>query len=64
MKLTLPDGRVGDAGNCRTCGAPIVWVVNPETGKRPPYDLDGVSHFATCPQSKTWRGRSEKGVPA
>lgn len=72
---------------CRSCGAPVRWVVNEKTGKRTPLDpkaplmrrgtrfriigvnADGsdvvrsctgteegfVSHFATCPDSKSWR---------
>lgn len=56
--VMLPDGRVGDLGTCRSCGAEVVWVANPKTGKRPPYNRDGISHFATCPQAGTWKGRS------
>jgi hypothetical protein len=56
----LPDGREGEAGNCRSCGAPVVWVVNPKTGKRPPYNEDGTSHFATCPQAAAWKGTSTR----
>lgn len=59
-RVVLPDGREGDAGTCRSCGASVVWVENPKTGKRPPYDMDGKSHFATCPQSTAWHGRSEQ----
>ncbi len=45
----------GDEGHCRSCGAPVMWTVTAK-GKRMPVDRDtGISHFATCPQSKTWR---------
>lgn len=57
-----------DLGRCRSCQAPILWVVL-QSGKRAPldkattvvFDEEGVSftghlnHFATCPQSKEWK---------
>lgn len=52
---------------CRSCGAPIVWLPT-RTGKTMPVDMATVrpgdalfdhtrhvSHFATCPQADTWR---------
>lgn len=39
---------------CRSCGAPIAWVVT-NAGKRAPIDPDGTNHFATCPQAESWR---------
>lgn len=45
---------VGDKGRCRGCGAEIWWVKT-RRGKPAPYDTDGLSHFATCPQAKTFR---------
>jgi len=56
-QYVLPDGRVGELGTCRSCGAEVVWVVMP-SGKRPPFNKDGVSHFATCPQSTSWKGKA------
>lgn len=57
-----------DRGTCRSCGAPVVWVVTAR-GKRMPLDPplvtvvddDGrthrgrVSHFATCPDASKHR---------
>lgn len=43
----------GDPGKCRSCGAPVIWGYT-KAGKRCPFDPDGTSHFATCPQAKTW----------
>lgn len=54
--------------SCRSCGAPIVWLAT-AAGKRIPADAETVtagdtqfekaaghiSHFATCPEAKTWR---------
>jgi len=37
---------------CRTCGAPIYWVVSPK-GKRLPVNQWGVSHFTDCPHAKS-----------
>ena len=44
--------------NCRSCGAEITW----ETidGKWHPYNLNGTSHFDTCPQANSWRKQSRK----
>lgn len=39
---------------CRSCGAPVLWVTT-AAGRKAPYDRDGRSHFATCPQAKAWR---------
>jgi hypothetical protein len=70
MTFTFPDGREGDLGKCRSCGAEVVFVTNPKTGKSPPYNptevtVDGkthkagASHFATCPQAPDWRGKAK-----
>ena len=69
----------GDAAECRTCNAPVIWVQSASTGKRMPLNRDPIpggtyqidergfahvdrsqptgriSHFATCPNAKTWR---------
>jgi hypothetical protein len=42
-------------GNCRSCGQAVRFIRNAETGKSPPSNLDGTSHFATCPQAGQWR---------
>lgn len=62
MNATLPDGRVGALSNCRSkkCGAPVVFVTNPKTGKTPPFDLDGNSHFATCPDAQSFKGKAKR----
>ncbi len=52
---TLPDGRVGKLGECRSCHATVVWAVSGRTGRTSPYDLDGKSHFATCVDAESWR---------
>lgn len=43
-----------EAGRCRSCGAAIEWRITAK-GRRAPYDLDGTSHFATCPEANDWR---------
>jgi hypothetical protein len=53
---SLPDGTVGEAGVCRSCRAAIVWVTT-RNGRLSPMNLDGSSHFGTCPQSEKWRRR-------
>jgi len=54
-EFRVPDGwEAGDVGRCRSCGAGVLWCTTP-AGRRAPVDPDGISHFATCPQSNTWR---------
>lgn len=50
----LPDGSFGDRGTCRGCGVDVVFVKLP-SGKRPPFNYDGESHFSTCPDAERWR---------
>ena len=47
----------GDTGACRSCGAAIIWVISPKSGKKMPVNFEAphVSHFATCPQAEGWR---------
>lgn len=49
--------------SCSSCGADIYWIIT-AAGKKMPVDPDGVSHFATCPQSKRWSGSSRAEVRA
>ena len=46
---------------CRSCNAPITWGES-ASGKRTPFDLDGSSHFTTCPDSCQWSGKSAAGA--
>ena len=39
---------------CRSCAAPIHWIVTPH-GKRMPANPDGTSHFSTCPNAAEHR---------
>ena len=51
----IPEGWTYDnVGQCRSCGAPMVWCITP-AGKRSPLNRDGVSHFATCPSASAHR---------
>ena len=46
---------------CKACGAPIVWV-RTKSGKWTPQDLDGGSHWATCPEAhKFKKGKTTNG---
>jgi hypothetical protein len=47
------------AAKCKSCGALIEWIVT-EKGKRSPINLDGVSHWSTCPDAKTWKKQGVK----
>jgi hypothetical protein len=52
----------GTPGVCKgqTCKAEIVFVFHRDTGKYTPYNADGTSHFATCPdRSQFHRGRND-----
>lgn len=54
---------VDGPGVCKSCGADVIWVKTPKGNSMPidpPEDDQGskaVSHFATCPDAKTWRTR-------
>lgn len=53
--VTIPEGYTfSGRGTCRSCGVPIVWAVTAK-GRAAPLNLDGISHYATCPQAATWR---------
>jgi hypothetical protein len=47
---------IGNPGACRSCGARILWIFSKDR-KLMPYDPDGVTHFATCPDAKEWSKR-------
>jgi hypothetical protein len=50
-----------NGGECRSCRAPIRWARNDETKRMSPFDLDGTSHFATCPDADTFRQKRDAG---
>ncbi len=51
----MPEGYLPDnLGACRSCGASILWCVTPK-GRKAPVNLDGSSHFSTCPTAERWR---------
>ena len=52
MRMLLE--RVGDPGQCSGCNVPIYWV-RYKGGRVGPHNLDGVSHFATCPKADQFR---------
>ncbi|MFP4298669.1 MAG: hypothetical protein ACLFT0_12515 [Spirulinaceae cyanobacterium] len=44
---------------CKSCGAEIMWAKT-QAGKFIPLDLaDHVPHWATCPDSKNWKGKGK-----
>jgi len=45
---------IGEPAQCRGCGAEIYWVVH-RNGKRAPYTLLGLNHFADCPAAQSFR---------
>lgn len=40
---------------CRSCAAPVLWVITHKSGRPSPLNQDGTSHFSTCPQAERWR---------
>jgi len=58
----IPDVGVAERGVCRGCQAEIWWAKHPKTGKPHPYNADGVSHFATCPNAGEFRSRTKKAA--
>lgn len=45
---------IGDAGHCRGCSAAIYWVTH-KNGKKTPYTLEGLNHFADCPAAARFK---------
>jgi hypothetical protein len=41
-----------------SCGAEIYFLEHKDTQKLTPYQIDGLNHFLTCPESKKYRRRS------
>jgi hypothetical protein len=59
--LVLPEPWILSGwGTCRSCGADVAWARNPVSGKRAPFNLEGVNHFADCPQAADWRHRQPR----
>jgi hypothetical protein len=62
MKFSIPPA--APIVDCRSCGAPIVWVRTVAGYRMPvnaaPGELDGESHFATCPHADAWRKKKEQ----
>jgi hypothetical protein len=50
----------GERGTCRGCQAEIWWAKHPTSGRAHPFNADGVSHFATCPNAGEFRGERRK----
>lgn len=53
--FAIPEGT--PLATCRSCRANVRWIIT-EAGNRMPVDLDGTSHFATCPNAAKHRKRS------
>lgn len=52
----VPDNwRFVNLGRCRSCRAPIQWCRHHVSARSAPFDPDGTSHFATCPDAPKWR---------
>lgn len=43
-----------DAGECKSCRAPLFWIVT-KNGKKAPIDRDGLNHFGSCPNAQAHR---------
>lgn len=46
---------VGEPGRCKGCSAAITWVRHLDSGRTTPYDIDGLNHFASCPEAKQFK---------
>lgn len=47
--------QIGEPGHCQGCGREIVWIVH-RNGRRAPYTLEGLNHFADCPKADLFKG--------
>ena len=48
---------VGAPGRCKGCGAAITWVRH-NSGHNTPYDIDGLNHFASCPEAAQFKKKA------
>jgi hypothetical protein len=46
---------VGEPGRCKGCSAAITWVRHLDSGRNTPYDIDGLNHFASCPEAAQFK---------
>jgi len=60
VKMSMLLRNAGDRGVCKGCGAAVIYLCHARTGKRVPYSLDGVNHFATCPEAEQFRKKAAK----
>jgi len=55
---TFPIPPAAPVTRCRSCGAPVIWIVTAK-GKRMPVEAEGAkrgeSHFAHCEHAADWR---------
>lgn len=59
LKFDIPEGTKGVP--CRSCGETIYFIPRPrEPEKKHPVNVDGVSHFATCPEAEAYRKRKQR----
>lgn len=49
-------------GKCRSCEQIIYWLKR-KSGKPHPFNADGVSHFATCPNAEKHRPKPATEEP-
>lgn len=47
----IPQG--ANLSKCRSCKADIYWGLT-DNNKNVPLNLDGTSHYTTCPDAKKW----------
>lgn len=52
IKFDIPENQ--EPARCRGCRALIYWIKT-SNGKNMPVDVDGTSHFATCPKADQFR---------
>jgi len=55
-KIMIPEGT--PQSRCRECDKYFYWVRMP-SGKLMPVDIDGISHFATCPAADEFRKKDK-----
>jgi hypothetical protein len=41
---------------CKACGE-LLWFVRHKNGKQAPYTVDGINHFANCPEAARFKRR-------
>lgn len=59
VRMLVPGVGIGQRGECGGCASEIWWAWHPETRAAHPWNVDGTSHFSTCPAADNLRPKKK-----